>query len=208
MRKVWITSSLAVLAVLATASTAVAGPIDDFRRKGAIDPCRYSDRQLRNGLNGLPPDVLQYAPELADQLSAGREGCGGGTSGGGRAETRELEAVPVPGSVGGGGTGATRRAKAKVPAPPSPEAAERLRLAGLDAPTVTTAATGSDAPGWLAPLLAILAAGAALIAFLRVRGDSADGIVRPLRASFADAGGRTSDLAAEVWDSLRMGRGA
>lgn len=191
---------LAALLTLATASTALAGPLDDFRRDGRIDPCRYSDRQLRNGLNGLPPDVQQYAPGLADQLAAGREGCGGASPG--AAETRELEAVPTPGAVGGGGGGSSR--KAKVPAPPAPKATERVRLAALDTPEV--GATGSDAPGWLAPLLVVLGLVAALFAFARLRGDSPDGVVRPLRASFAEAGGRTADAAAQLWDSLRMGR--
>ena len=199
MRTAWLTALLATLAALATASTALAGPLDDFRRNGRIDPCRYSDRQLRDGLNGLPPDVQQYAPGLADQLSAGREGCGGASPG--SSDTRQLEAVPTPGTAGGGEGGG---GKAKVPAPPVPKASERQRLAALDTPEV--AGAGSDAPGWLAPLLIVLGAGAALLAFLRLRGASADGVARPLRASFAEAGGRTADAFSELWDRVRMGR--
>lgn len=190
---------LAALLTLATASTALAGPLEDFRRDGRIDPCRYSDRQLRNGLNGLPPDVQQYAPGLADQLAAGREGCGGASPG--AAETRQLEAVPTPGAVGGGGGGSP---EAKVPAPPAPKATERLRLAALDTPDV--GATGSDAPGWLAPLLVVLGLVAAMFALAHLRGDSPDGVVRPLRASFAEAGGRTADAVAQMWDRVRLGR--
>ena len=190
---------LAGLLTLVTASTALAGPLDDFRRNGRIDPCRYSDRQLRNGLNGLPPDVQQYAPGLADQLAAGREGCGGASPG--STDTRQLEAVPVPAVAGGGGGGP---AKAKVLAPPAPKATKRLRLAALDTPEI--GATGSDAPGWLAPLLVVLGLGAVLLAVLRLRGDSPDGVVRPLRASFAEAGGRAADAAAQLWDSIRLGR--
>lgn len=201
MRTARLTALLAALAMLATAATALAGPLDDFRRNGRIDPCRYSDRQLRNGLDGLPPDVQQYAPGLADQLAAGREGCGGASPG--SSDTRQLEAVPAPGTAGGGdGGGAAGRAR--VPAPPVPKASERQRLAALDTPEV--AAAGSDAPGWLAPLLIVLAAGAALVAFLRMRGASPDGVVRPLRASFAEAGGRTADAAAQLWDRVRLGR--
>lgn len=191
------------MAVVA-APAATAGPLDDFRRDGQINTCRYTDEQLRNGLNGLPPDVQQYAPGLADQLSAGREGCGGASSG--TSETRQTELVPgLPGSGSGGG--GAKSAKAKVPGPPSPKPTPRNRLASVASPDVS-GNLGSDAPGWLLPLLLALTALAALFGLARVRGTSADGIARPLRASFADAGGRTADAFAELWDSVRMGRGA
>ena len=47
---------------------------------------------------------------------------------------------------------------------------------------------------------------AAIVALLRLRGVSFEGVTRPLRASFADAGGRTADTFAEIWDSVRLGR--
>jgi hypothetical protein len=193
----------ALLATLAIGPPAAAGPLDDFRRDGQIDPCRYSDKQLRNGLNGLPPDVQQYAPGLTDQLSGGREGCGGSSPG--SPETREGELVPALPSAGGGSGG--RGPKAEVPRPPSPKPNFRVRLAEVKSPPVS-GGSGSDAPGWLLPLLLVLAAAGALAALARVRGTSLDGLARPLRASFADAGGRTADAFAELWDSLRMGRGA
>ena len=186
---------------LAAAPGAAADPLDDFRRDGEINFCRYSDRELRNGLNGLPPDVQQYAPGLADQFSGGREGCGGSAPG--STETRDAELVPVPGAAGGSGG---RAARAKVPRPPSPKPIPRVRLADVESPAVN-ADLGSDAPGWLLPLLLVLAAAGALAALARVRGTSLDGLARPLRASFADAGGRTADAFAELWDSVRMGRG-
>ena len=183
------------------APAAAAGPLDDFRRDGQIDPCRYSDQQLRNGLNGLPPDVQQYAPGLADQLSGGREGCGGNAPG--SPETRSGEFVPALPTAGGGSGGA--RARAKVPRPPSPKPSVRIRLANADSPAVNPH-LGSDAPGWLLPLLLGLAAAAGLVALARVRGVSADRFTRPLRASVADAGGRTADAFAQIWDSVRLGR--
>ena len=187
---------------LTAAPTAAAGPLDDFRRNGQIDPCRYSDRQLRNGLNGLPPDVQQYAPGLADQLAGGREGCGGGAPG--STETRDTEVVPGPAATGGSSGG--KKAKAKVLRPPFPEPIPRIRLAELESPAVN-ANRGSDAPSWLLPLLLALAAAAAGVGLARMRGTSFDGLARPLRASFADAGGRTADAFAELWDSIRLGRG-
>ena len=185
---------------LAAAPPAAAGPLDDFRRDGQIDPCRYSDQQLRNGLNGLPPDVQQYAPGLADQLASGREGCGGSAPG--SSETRQAEVVPpLPAAGGGNGT----NARAEVPRPPSANPTPRLRLAEVDSPAVD-ASLGSDAPGWLLPLLLVLAAAGALAGLARVRGTSAERLARPLRASFADAGGRTADAFAELWDTVRLGR--
>lgn len=199
MRRLLLT---ALLAALAAAPAAAAGPLDDFRRDGQIDPCRYSDQQLRNGLNGLPPDVQQYAPGLADQLAGGREGCGGSSPG--SSETRQSELVPAPPAGGGSGGGSAERAK--VPSPPSPKPTPRLRLADVDSPAVDTSSLGSDAPDWLLPLLLVVAAAGGLAALARVRGTSADRIARPLRASFADAGGRTADAFAELWDSVRLGR--
>jgi len=184
---------------LAAAPSAAAGPLDDFRRDGKIDPCRYSDEQLRNGLNGLPPDVQQYAPGLADQLSGGREGCGGSAPG--STETRDAELVAVP-AAGGSGPAA----KAKVPQPPSPKPTPRFRLADVNSAAVN-ANPGSNAPDWLLPALLALAAAGALVALARMRGTSVDRVARPLRASFADAGGRTADAFAELWDSVRLGRG-
>ena len=186
---------------LAAAPGAAAGPLDDFRRDGQINTCRYSDQQLRNGLNGLPPDVKQYAPGLADQLAGGREGCGGSSPG--ASETRESEAIPgLPAAAGGGGNGDG----AKVPSPPAPKANARFRLADVDSPAVDPSSLGSDAPGWLLPLLLALAGVGAVVALARVRGTSAERIARPLRASFADAGGRTADAFAELRDSVRLGR--
>ena len=181
-----------------------AGPLDDYRRNGSIDPCRYSDQQLRNGLNGLPPDVQQYAPGLTDQLSAGREGCGGG---GARivGHARSSSPCPAPPIA----RAEARRAAAPPPRPRCPHrrrprSRAALRLADLETPAVT--AGGSDAPGWLAPLLRGRGPDRRLVALLRLRGVSFERVARPLRASFADAGGRTADAFAEIWDSVRLGR--
>ena len=117
-----LTSLLLAVVVLAPAATAVAqNPIDDYRRNGTIDPCKYSDGQLRKGIGNLPPDVEQYAPGLADQLNPGRQGCGGGAPGG--AETRQSEAVPGPArraAVVAAAPAARPRGAADIKAPPSP----------------------------------------------------------------------------------------
>ena len=179
--------------------------LNDFRRNGGINPCNYSDGQLRRGLQGLPPDIQQYAPGLADQLAGGREGCGGGGGGGGE----PAGAAPAASGGGGGGpsgSGPAAAPEVKVPAPPAPAAKARGRLADIATPTVAAGATGADTPGWLAPLLACVALAAILFALARFAGWSPERFTRPLRASLAEAGGRTADALTELRESVRLGR--
>jgi len=188
-----------------------AGPYEDYRDDGQINPCDYSEEELRQGLEGLPPDVLQYSPGLADQLTAGREGCGGGAPGS-DTDPRQYETVPQVSGTGGGGRGAGGRgirgdlaADARIPEPPAPDAAAKARLAGITAPPVS-ATTRSDVPGWVVALLAAAGIGALLFTLARTNGLGADRLLGSLRASFADAGGRTADAAVQVFDSVRLGR--
>ena len=183
---------------------AAASPYDDYRDDGQIDACDYSDGELRQGLEGLPPDVLQYSPGLADQLAAGREGCGGGAPGS-TTDPRQFEIVPVIGGAGGGGRGGGAPVKAKIPDPPAPGAAAKSRLAEITAPPVS-ATTRADVPGWMVALLAAAAIAGILFTLARTTGLGADRLIRPLRASFAEAGGRTADAAAQLFDSVRLGR--
>lgn len=206
---------LAFALTVGAATPAAADPVDDYKRDGSINPCNYTDDELGDAVDGLPPDVMQYAPGLADQLSAGREGCGGSSSG--SQDPRQYEAVPgtTDGSDGGGaaagGTGAgtaagaPRATVARVPDPPAPEAAARARLANIATPPVS-ATPGNDVPGWVTALLTALALAAVLVALVRWGGLSTDRFTRPLQAAFSEAGGRTADAAAEVWDVVRLRR--
>ena len=205
--------ALAVVLALAAAAPASADPFDDYKRDGSINPCSYSDQELDDALKGLPPDALQYSPGLADQLGAGREGCGGSSSG--SSDPRQYEAVPgaagggggAPGGGGAAGTtaGAPAAIEARVPDPPAPEAAAKRRLANIATPAVS-ATPGSDVPGWVVVLLMVLALGAVLAALIRWGGLSTDRLTRPLRAAFSEAGGRSADAAAELWDVVRLRR--
>jgi hypothetical protein len=106
MRRARATAVLAAFMALSMSAPALGQDIlNDFRRSGGINPCNYSDSQLRRGLQGLPPDIQQYAPGLADQLSGGREGCGAGGGGGGGSLSLQvlsvrgrgpLHALPAP----------------------------------------------------------------------------------------------------------------
>ena len=213
MRRVLIAAISATILALAVAGPAMAGPYEDYRRDGTIDGCKYSDEELQRTSEGLPPDVLQYTPGLADQLNAGREGCGGAAPGGG-SDTRQFEAVPsggsggAGGSAGGGGQGAgagAGGADAKIPDPPAPEPSARTRLAKSATPPVSATSRG-EVPGWVAALIVALAVGAAGAAIARFGGLSGERYTQPLRASFSEAGARSSDVMAGLRDRLRIGR--
>lgn len=203
-----VTAFLALVVCLLCATPAAAGPYDDYRADGQIDPCQYSDEELRQGLDSLPPDVLQYSPGLADQLAAGREGCGGGAPGS-PTDPRQFETVPLVNGTGGGrgrgGPGDALAAKAAIPDPPAPGAAAKQRLAGITAPPVS-AGTRSHVPAWIVALLVAASIVAILFTLARLGGLGADRRLRSLRASFSEAAGRTADGAAQLVDSVRLGR--
>ena len=215
MRRIGMTLMLALALALGAVAPAAADPFDDYRRDGSINPCNYTDDELKDALEGLPPDALQYAPGLADQLAAGREGCGGSPTG--APDPRQYEVTPgaTGGGGGGGATGGGADAgtaagtataiEARVPDPPAPKAAAKARLASIATPPIA-ATPGSDVPGWVTALLIALALGAALVALVRWGVLSTDRLTRPLRAAFTEAGGRTSDAAAELWDVVRLRR--
>jgi hypothetical protein len=176
---------------------------NDFRRNGTINPCNYSEGQLRQG---LPPDILQYAPGLADQLAAGRAGCGGG---GGGQPTAAVPLPTAPGAPPPSGPAAAAAIPIKIPAPPAPKAAARTKLANIETPTVPTriaATEGSDVPGWLLPLLVCLSLVLLLFAGVRVGGWSFDRFTRPFKAGVAEGAGRSADALAQLRDRARFGR--
>ena len=203
MRAVRLTAAIVAFAALGGAVPAEAQQVfNDFRRNGTINPCNYSDQQLRQGLQGLPPDIQQYAPGLADQLAAGREGCGGGAP-------QPTAAVPVPAVPGAPPTAPAPAApRIRIPAPPAPKAKARTRLAEIETPVVspTAVATGSDTPGWLLPLLVCVSLAVLLGAGIRFGGWSAERFTRPFRAGLAEAGGRSADAIAQLRDTVRFGR--
>ena len=145
-------------------------------------------------------------PGLADQLNQGRGGCGGAAPGG--TETRQGEVVPGPRSAGGGaggggsGPGAPR---ARIKAPPAPVAAQRSAPGGHLHPRGQLQAR----PG-RARLGAAAAAGrlvvAAVVAAIRMTGAGTSRLTRPLGAAFRDAGERSGDAVAGLWDRVRLGR--
>lgn len=209
VRRILVTALLAclALAVVPTAASAQSKLFQDFRKNGSINPCNYTNKELQQGLNGLPPDVQQYAPGFGDQLRGGRGNCGGGGgSGTGQQGTQQNDnqgGAAVPGGPGGGGGPTKPKPQLHIHTPPAPTT-RRAALAGTATPKIDSKPSGSDAPGWLFVLLALAAAGGVLAFVARRRGWSAGERLRPLRAAFAEAGGRFSDSAATTRDRLRF----
>ena len=176
---------------------------NDFQGDGIIDGCSYSPGQLQDGLNGLSPDVEQYAPGFGDQLRSGLTAqCGGG--GGAVTTTTDENGVVTP--LGGSSEPPTTT---EIRTPTAPEGSGRPPLGNLPSPTVLAAPTGSQAPdGLLAGLVAALLLLIVVVGGAYRVGASlgADRFTRPLRASFAEAGGRTADTMAYARDLARYGR--
>jgi hypothetical protein len=210
VRRALAIASLIVLVLAAAPAVASAQKLfQDFQRDGSINPCKYSDGQLRKGLQGVPPDLQQYAPGFSDQLRAGRGNCGGGAGSGaggaGGAGGSQQDNGQNGGGVGGGGGpggGGPNDGKPQIAKPPMPGVPAKSAVAGTPTPKIDAVATGSQVPGWLY-LLAVLALAAGAVAVVARRRGWSTQRLNPLRVAMAEAGGRTADAAATTRDRLR-----
>lgn len=210
MRRTRLISALAcAAAALALAPAAHAQSqnnplLNDIQQNGIVDnPCQYSPEQLRQGIQNLPPDAQQYAdtnvPDCNRPPAAAQQ------------QTQvDVNGNPLPGAAGSGGggptSGDTAATELQVAEPPAPRTAPIGGFARAASPAIAAHPTGPDAPWWL-PALGLIAL-VAIFGFLlsRRRGWSGERYTRPARAAVADAGGRTADGAAEIWDWMRLGR--
>ena len=222
MPRALVAACLTSLLVLLCAAPASAQDVfEDFRDDGEINACDYSEQELKNARDNLPPDIVQYAPGLGDQLDAGREGCGGAAPGG--TETRDFDTVAPLGAGSGrrGGdgaqgagrgrgrgadadVGAAARRAAAVLTPPAPDPIARERLGG--AVPAVAASPGTSMPAWAPVVLALVLLLGGLLAYARRRGTALASLTAPLRASFAEAGGRTADAVATLLDRVPLRR--
>ena len=220
MPRTLLATCLTCLLVLLCAAPAGAQDVfEDFREDGEVNACEYSDQELKNARDNLPPDIVQYAPGLADELAAGREGCGGSAPG--NTDTRDFDTVAPPGAGSGGsgrrGADGARRGRGAgggadpaalrtgaVLTPPAPDPFARERLGGV-VPAVS-ASPGTSMPAWAPVVLAIALLLGGLMAYARRRGTDLAGLTAPLRASFAEVGGRTADAAATLLDRVPLRR--
>ena len=121
---------LALVFALAAAPAAHAAEafdqiLEDYKGDANIDPCKHSDKTLRDAAGQVPNDIEQYAPDFPEALGnaiaaraqgacEGKKGAGGsdsGSSGGGSSAGGSGGGGSGSGGSGGGGSGG------KAPAP-------------------------------------------------------------------------------------------
>jgi hypothetical protein len=151
-----------LLAVLAAPPAAIAQQeiLDDYRRDGTVDPCDYSPGEIQQGLENLPPDIEQYAPDLADQLRRGAACAAPAPA----PEPRPAPTAEPPAPVAEEPPASPPPPDVPDPPAPRPERARVLPGAAPAAATIpTTRAAESDLPDGLL-IAAALALAAGLLA--------------------------------------------
>ena len=209
----------AVLAVSLAAAPAVLANdfervYEEFKEKGTVHPCRYSDRELDNAAKQTPPDIEQYVPSFLDALEAAREKreeCrGGGKPQQAAPAPAPAPAAPAPPSGGAPATPGAPAPEAPTAAPPpapEPVPAEP-HVQGVPSPPAkaTERESGTPAPVWILAALGAIAALAALAGGVAWWLGLSPAWLTSLRSSFAEAGERFSDFGFEFWDWVRTGR--
>jgi hypothetical protein len=189
MRRALALAGLLAIALVAPAAPALAQQnqiYNDFKKNGQVNPCQYSKGQLQKGLKGLPPDIKQYAPGLADQLRRPCAAAPAGVAPPSPPDKPEAQAV-LP-------TAASTPAAPAIPAPPAPRSKAR-RAINAAAPAVSANPGGIDVPLWLQlALLALGASALALFAAIRYGGVDPESATRPFRAALTEGGDALSDL--------------
>jgi hypothetical protein len=212
----------ALLLALAAAPAAHADAFDrifgDYQRDGRIDPCRYSEDELRDAKGQVPNDIEAYAPDFPDALAAAAEQRAGGgcpkrpgSSGGAAGAAGAGGGAAPPGAAPPAAPGAPPDAPGAAGTPaPEPELKPAAPVAD-DAIAQAAASSGDSEAGTPAALLllailgALLALGGALYALARWSAwDPA--WARGTRHAVGEAGWRASATWAEFADWVRIGR--
>ncbi len=195
----------------------------DYTQDGRIDPCRYSEKQLRDLKGLIPNDIEQYSDfgaAVDDALAKRAQGTckkgGSATPGNTTVPPASSGTAPLPPA------GATGTPPAPAPATPgAPAAAQPPPTPGV-APTAAPDVAARDAIGLAArstapatdppfPLIAL-----AVLAALLALGTAAFGVVRwrawepawagRLQHAAGEAGWRASTTWSEFTDFVRLGR--
>jgi hypothetical protein len=190
--------------------------IKDYTQDGRLDPCKYSEKQLRDLKDLIPNDFQQYADfddAVDDALAKRAQGAcnkGAGAPQGGTAAPPASTGTPPPPATKGAPTPTPLPTAAQPP--PMPGAAPTAAPAVAADNAIGTAARATepatDAPF---PLLAL-----AVLAGLLAIGTLAFGLARwrawepawadRFRHAAGEAGWRASSTWAEFTDFVRFGR--
>lgn len=229
------TRRISLLLVTCALSLACAAPahadlladvFKDYTQDNRLDPCRYTEKQLRQLKDLIPNDIAQYSDfgaAVDDALARRAQGaCNKG------AATQNTAPPPPPPAAGGTGAapppppaGAAPAPQSAAPAPGTPAAAQPPPMPAA-APTPAPDVASRDAIGIAAratepatgapfPLIAL-----AVLAGLLALGTMAFGLVRwrawepawadRFRHAAGEAGWRASTTWAEFTDFVRFGR--
>ena len=216
-----VTCALSLVCAAPARADLLADIFKDYTQDSRIDPCRYTEKQLRQLKDLIPNDIAQYSDfgaAVDDALARRAQGACDKAAAKPQGATAPPAATgtappPPPASTGAPSTvapapGATAAAKAP-PTPgtapaPSPDVASRDAI-GIAARTTDSA---TDAPF---PLIAL-----AILAGLLALGTLAFGLVRwrawepawadRFRHAAGEAGWRASSTWAEFTDFVRLGR--
>ena len=185
---------------------------DEFKKRGSIHPCRFTERELDNAAKQTPPDIEQYVPSFLDALEAARDRRPSCDDGPKRSAPAPVPAPAAPAPPSGGSPAApaapaTTGPTAAPPPAPDPGPAEP-RVSGVPSPPAkaTERESGTPAPIWILAALGALAALAALAAGVAWWLGLSPAWLASLRSSFSEAGERIGDFGFEFVDWVRTGR--
>ncbi|HVS27947.1 MAG TPA: hypothetical protein VHE14_00225 [Solirubrobacteraceae bacterium] len=195
--------ALAVCAALAVPSAAAANAfskvLKDYQVAGKIDPCKHSDKELREAQREVPNDIQQYAPDLPAALAAAL------------AARARGDCDKHPKAAGGVATPATP-APPSTAAPPGTPGAHPTPAPPAAAPKIGSVPRTSphSARSTPAPIIALAAVGGLLLATgLGLGLASLLGLSFPwtarMRHAWAEAGWRAGGVWGDFRDWVRIG---
>jgi len=191
--------------------------IKDYTQDGRLDPCKYSEKQLRDLKDLIPNDFQQYADfddAVDDALAKRAQGaCNKGSApkqGDTSAPPASSGTPPPPASKGAPSTGTPAPAGAQPPPMPGPSPTAAPAVAAVDeigrAARSTEPATDAPFPLIaLAVLAGLLAIGTLVFGLVRWRAWEPAWANR-FRHAAGEAGWRASSTWAEFTDFVRFGR--
>ena len=218
----FVTCALSLACAAPAHADLLADMFKDYTQDNRLDPCRYTEKQLRDLKDLIPNDIAQYSDfgaAVDDALARRAQGaCNKGGAKDGTASAAPAAApgtAPPPPPAAAGGAPAvsvTPAAPAAAQPPPTPGTAPAPApdVAGRDAIGIAARATepATDAP---VPLIAL-----AVLAGLLALATMAVGVARwrawepawaeRFRHAAGEAGWRASSTWAEFTDFVRLGR--